>query len=140
MEPKSSKADESAPDDAVRTASVEVYYDGGCPLCRAEMEYYRKRGSDAQFTDLTQDAASPEGVSCEAALKRFHVRDETGRLRSGAAAFAALWRATPGWRWLGVIGGLPPFVWIGEVLYRLFLPIRPYLQRLVRWMKPQRAS
>jgi len=136
---ESSKPDESNPDDAVRTASVEVYYDGACPMCRAEMGYYRQRGSNAQFTDLTRDSIPPEGVSCEAALKRFHVRDETGRLRSGAAAFAALWRVTPGWRWLGLIGGLPPFVWIGEGLYRLFLPVRPYLQSLVRKLKAEDA-
>lgn len=137
---ESSKPDESKPDDAVRTASVEVYYDGACPLCRAEMSYYRRCGSNAQFTDLTQEGASPEGVSCDAALKRFHARDESGRLRSGAAAFAALWRVTPGWRWLGVIGGAPPFVWIGEGLYRLFLPIRPHLQGLVRRLRSGHVS
>ena len=132
MAQKSSKPYESKPDDAVRTASVEVFYDGGCPMCRAEMGYYRNRGANALFTDLTQGQGAPEGVSCDAALKRFHVRDQDGRLRSGAAAFAALWRVTPGWRWLGLIGGTPPFVWIGEGLYRLFLPIRPHLQALVR--------
>jgi predicted DCC family thiol-disulfide oxidoreductase YuxK len=132
MAQESSKPDESKPDDAVRTASVEVFYDGGCPLCRAEMSYYQDQGADAQFTDITRSGASPEGVSCEAALKRFHVRDQAGRLRSGAAAFAALWRATPGWRWLGVLGGCPPFVWIGEGMYRLFLPVRPHVQKLVR--------
>ncbi|WP_440959122.1 thiol-disulfide oxidoreductase DCC family protein [Oceanicaulis sp. LC35] len=137
---ESSKPDESNPDDAVTTASVEVFYDGGCPLCRSEMSYYRARGSNAQFTDLTRGEVSPEGVSCDAALKRFHVRDETGRLRSGAAAFAALWRVTPGWRWLGRIGGVPPFVWIGEGLYRLFLPIRPALQMLVIRLSKERAS
>lgn len=137
---KSSKPRESKPDDAVRTASVEVYYDGGCPLCRAEMSYYRQRGADAQFTDLTQGLGSPEGVSCDAALKRFHVRDHDGRVRSGAAAFAALWRATPGWRWLGRIGGTPPFVWIGEGLYRLFLPIRPSIQALVRRLRAEGSA
>jgi predicted DCC family thiol-disulfide oxidoreductase YuxK len=134
MDQKSSKLSESKADDAVAAAPVEVFYDGGCPLCRAEIGYYRNSGANAQFTDVTQDGASPPGVSCEQALKRFHVRDEKGRLRSGAAAFAALWRVTPGWRWLGVIGGAPPFVWIGEGAYRLFLPVRPYLQKLVgRW-------
>ena len=109
-------------------------------MCRAEIAYYRNQGANAQFTDLTQGGASPEGVSCEAALRRFHVRDRDGRLRSGAAAFAALWRATPGWRLLGVMGGVPPFVWIGEGLYRLFLPIRPSLQALVRLWQSERVS
>ncbi len=108
-------------------------------MCRAEISYYRNQGANAQFTDLTQGNASPEGISCEAALKRFHVRDSNGRLRSGAAAFAARRRVTPGWRWLGVIGGLPPFVWIGEGLYRLFLPVRPHLQSLVRRLKTEDA-
>jgi predicted DCC family thiol-disulfide oxidoreductase YuxK len=132
MDQKSSKPSESKSDDAVTPAAVEVFYDGGCPLCRAEIGYYQRSGADALFTDVTQDGASPPGVSCAQALKRFHVRDSQGRLRSGAAAFAALWRVTPGWRWLGIIGGLPPFVWIGEGAYRLFLPIRPALQKLAR--------
>jgi len=135
MDQKSSKPSESQPDDAVAAAPVEVFYDGGCPLCRAEIGYYRKSGANAQFTDVTQDGATPPGVTCEQALKRFHVRDAQGRLRSGAAAFAALWRVTPGWRWLGHIGGAPPFVWVGEGAYRLFLPIRPYLQQRVRQLK-----
>lgn len=109
-------------------------------MCRAEISYYRNQGANAQFTDLTEGNASPEGMSSEAALKRFHVRDSNGRLRSGAAAFAALWRVTPGWRWLGVMGGVPPFVWIGEGLYRAFLPIRPSLQRLVRRLQSGRVS
>lgn len=65
-------------------------------------------------------------------MGRFHVRRADGRLVSGAAAFAELWKATPGWRWLGHIAALPPFVWIGEGLYRLFLLIRPSIQKAVR--------
>ena len=65
-------------------------------------------------------------------MKRFHVRRSDGRLVSGAAAFAELWKATPGWRWLGHVAALPPLVWIAEGAYRLFLLVRPAVQRAVR--------
>jgi len=110
----------------------EVYFDGDCPLCRAEIGLYQRGGSSARFTDVAQAGAAPEEVGQAAALKRFHVRKADGELVSGAAAFAELWKATPGWRWLGHIGATPPFVWIGEGLYRLFLVVRPSLQKAVR--------
>jgi predicted DCC family thiol-disulfide oxidoreductase YuxK len=107
-----------------------VHFDGACPLCRAEIAHYRKCGSQAAFADLADGGALPSGVEREAALRRFHVTLEDGQVVSGAAAFAALWRRTPGWRWAGRIGGAPPFVWIGEGLYRLFLPLRPVIRRV----------
>jgi predicted DCC family thiol-disulfide oxidoreductase YuxK len=108
-----------------------VYFDGACPLCRAEIAHYRRMDADADFTDLADGGAPPPGIDRAAALGRFHLRLEDGRIVSGAAAFAALWRRTPGWRWAGRVGGLPPFVWIGEGLYGLFLPLRPVIARML---------
>lgn len=114
-------------------AAPKVFYDGACPLCRAEIGFYRKSGAQAQFCDIAETGSPlPEGPCREAMLARFHVRRGDGELVSGAAAFAELWKATPGWRWFGHLAATPPFVWIGEVLYRVFLRIRPALQRLAR--------
>jgi predicted DCC family thiol-disulfide oxidoreductase YuxK len=65
-------------------------------------------------------------------MARFHVRDAQGRLFSGAAAFSRLWRVFPGWRWLGYVSAWPPMSWLFELAYRLFLPLRPSLQKWVR--------
>lgn len=113
--------------------ALQVFYDGACPLCQAEISMYRKAGAQAQFCDVAQDTAPrPEGRSKQQMLARFHVRRADGKLVSGAAAFAQLWKATPGWRWIGQILAVPPFVWIAEGMYRLFLPVRPALQALAR--------
>jgi len=110
-----------------------VYFDGACPLCRAEIGYYRNLGSAAVFHDVHAAGGHlPAGVSREQALGRFHVRLASGRIVSGARAFAELWKVTPGWRWLGRIAALPPLVWMLELAYRLFLPVRPALQGLWR--------
>ncbi len=129
MSAKTQKTTESA---AENSPSCEVFFDGECPLCRAEISFYEKRGSRARFTNIAAGGDAPEEVGREAALKRFHVRRGDGALLSGAAAFAELWKATPGWRWLGHVAAAPPAVWVGEGLYRLFLVVRPSLQRLVR--------
>ena len=49
---------------------------------------------------------------------------------SGAAAFAAMWRAIPVLRPLGWIARFPPMLWLIEAVYRLFLRFRPRLQRI----------
>ena len=57
---------------------------------------------------------------------------EGGKLLSGAAAFAAMWRAIPLLRPLGMAAKLPPLLWLLERAYVGFLRIRPSLQRRLR--------
>ena len=132
MERENQTSSESGKSNSGQVQSCDVFFDGECPLCRAEIGLYQRSGADARFTDIAHDGAAPEEIGREAALKRFHVRRADGRLVSGAAAFAELWKATPGWRWLGRLAARPPFVWIGEGLYRAFLLIRPGIQALAR--------
>ena len=120
------------PDPGASAPPLTVLYDGACPLCRREIGIYRGLRTSAPvcFADVS-DAAQPlpPGTTREQLLARFHVRDADGRLLSGAQAFLALWETLPGWRWLARIGRLPGVAWAMERVYRLFLRVRPVLQR-----------
>ena len=61
---------------------LTVYYDGSCPLCRREIALYqRQRGAEQlAWHDISAGAPTGPGLSCEAAMRRFHVRDAQGRL------------------------------------------------------------
>jgi predicted DCC family thiol-disulfide oxidoreductase YuxK len=119
---------------------VTVFFDGGCPLCTREIDFYRKRpGAEAvSWVDVSAvegNAVAP-GLTRDAAMARFHVRRGDGALLSGGAAFAELWRALPGFRAIGRIASVWPLTPLLELAYRAFLPVRPYLQRLVGGAKP----
>ena len=89
------------------------------------------------FLDVARgDASCP--VDRAALLARFHAREE-GRMLSGAAAFAAMWRAIPSLRPLGLAARDPHVLWVLERLYRRFLRLRPALQRLLRRLDRKRA-
>ena len=113
----------------------KVLFDGSCPICRREISFYqRQRGAaDLLWIDVSQIAEGEviPGLSRQRARSRFHLLDETGVLRSGGAAFAALWLRLPGFKWLGRLCRLPPLAWALEQSYRLFLKFRPKLQRLL---------
>jgi predicted DCC family thiol-disulfide oxidoreductase YuxK len=107
-----------------------VWHDGGCPLCAREIALMRRldRAGAIRFVDATdRDVSCP--LDRADLLARFHA-SEDGVLLSGAAAFAAMWRAIPLLRPLGLAARRP---WIAAVLergYRAFLRVRPRLQRL----------
>ena len=121
---------------------LTIYYDGSCPLCRREIALYRRQHGAERlaWVDVSAAAALAEGLSCETAMRRFHVRESSGRLLGGGAAFARLWRALPGWRVLGWTFALPPLSWGLELAYRLFLPLRPRLQGWVRRRWPDEGA
>lgn len=122
---------------------LTIYYDGSCPLCRREIALYcRLRGAERlHWQDVSAGQPLGADLSCEAAMRRFHVRDAQGRLFSGGAAFARLWRALPGWHVAGWLFAWPPMSWLLELAYRAFLPLRPRLQRLLRrWWLDTEAS
>lgn len=118
----------------MQNADLIVYFDGSCPLCRREISFYRRLpGAERlHWLDVSAGAQTGPDLSCEAAMRRFHVRDAQGRLFSGGAAFARLWRALPGWRVAGWLFALPPLSWLLALAYRAFLPLRPRLQALAQ--------
>ncbi len=65
-------------------------------------------------------------------MRRFHARERGNEIVSGAAAFAAMWRAIPILRPLGLLARSKPVLSILEWLYSRFLLIRPWLQRRLR--------
>jgi predicted DCC family thiol-disulfide oxidoreductase YuxK len=109
-------------------ALLTVYYDGGCPVCSREINFYqRRRGADhirwINLADCT-DAELGAGLTRAAAYARLHARGPDGRLLSGARAFAALWQALPGFSLAGHLAALPGIVHLLEAGYRGFLGIR----------------
>jgi predicted DCC family thiol-disulfide oxidoreductase YuxK len=113
-------------------AAACVYFDGACPVCRAEIDVYRRTdGADQiEFVDIAAPGAVlPRDVSRETLLKRFYVRTNAGELRSGARGFVALWQSLPKFRRLGRIAGWPPITALLEIGYRVFLRIRPLWRR-----------
>jgi predicted DCC family thiol-disulfide oxidoreductase YuxK len=114
-----------------------VWHDGACPLCRREIALMRRldRRRAIRFVDVStaDDAACPTDRAD--LLARFHARED-GRLLSGAAAFAAMWRAIPLLRPLRLAARSPIVLALLERLYRAFLRVRPRLQRLARDRRP----
>lgn len=123
-----------------------VFYDGSCPLCVREIGFYRRQtGADKlNWVDLStvKDGSVAPGLSCQAALAKFHVQTQSGELLQGGTAFAALWRELPKFRTLGRIGGQAPFRWCLNLGYEVFLPLRPSLQWLAGriWKAPARTN
>jgi len=108
-----------------------VWHDGGCPLCRREIALMRRldRRGKIDFVDVTQSPAATCPIDRAEMLARFHV-SENGQLLSGAAAFAAMWRAIPLLRPIGLAARSPGLLAVIERLYLLFLRFRPRIQRV----------
>ena len=107
---------------------VTVWYDGDCPLCAREIALMRRldRRAAITFVDLS-GAAGECPVDRQDLLARLHA-EEDGRLVSGAEAFAAMWRAIPVLRPLGLLARNPTVLDLLERGYLRFLKVRPKLQ------------
>jgi predicted DCC family thiol-disulfide oxidoreductase YuxK len=115
---------------------VTVWHDGACPLCQREIALMRRLDSRGAIEFV--DAASPATCPLDRAemLARFHAREAGGPMLSGAAAFAAMWRAIPVLRPLGEAARSRLVLSVLERLYLRFLRVRPRLQR---WLSRREA-
>ncbi len=116
---------------------LTIWYDDACPLCRREIALMQRldRRRVIRFVDVSGSADAACPIDRTDLLARFHAR-ENGQLLSGAAAFAAMWRAIPLLRPLGLAARWRPFLWLLEQAYRAFLHLRPRLQRLAAQLEP----
>lgn len=113
-------------------SKLTVWYDGQCPLCIREIALMRRldKREAIEFIDVAEESnACP--LDRDLVLSRFHAK-ENGEILSGASAFAAMWRAIPLLRPVGLAAKNGAILAILEDLYRAFLVVRPKLQGLVR--------
>lgn len=113
--------------------TVTVWFDGSCPLCSREIATMRRldRHRAVTFVNIGgAEGACP--VDRRAALERLHAREgATGSVLSGAAAFAAMWRAIPVLRPLGLLARNGLVLRGLEWAYLRFLRLRPPSRALV---------
>ncbi|GAP38762.1 hypothetical protein ISF6_5315 [Piscinibacter sakaiensis] len=107
-----------------------MYYDGGCPLCRAEIAAYRQADAGARLRFVDAQACPAEALGGDLArgdaLARLHVRRADGRLVQGAAAFVEVWAALPRWAALARLARLPGVLPLLDLGYAGFLRLRPW--------------
>ncbi len=89
VSPDPSNANVAASSDTV--ALLTLYYDGNCPLCKAEMIYLSARDKTGKlgFVDVRQPCAldNLSGVSCANALANIHAQTLDGQTLLGVDAF-----------------------------------------------------
>ena len=112
--------------------TLKVWFDGACPLCQREISLMKRldREGAITFVDVSEGGDPSCPIDQRELLARFHA-EEDGEVLSGAAAFAAMWRAIPSLRPLGLIARNRIVLAALERLYVLFLKVRPRIQRLV---------
>ena len=100
---------------------LEVWIDGECALClksRAWCEA-RDRHRHLSFNDIhsADESGPPVGrLDLESSM---WVRDGSGNLVQGFAAWRRIMGVLPRWRWLARLASLPPLTLVGPTLYRL---------------------
>lgn len=112
--------------------ALTVWFDGDCPLCTREIALMRRldRREAIEFVDIgSGQGACP--IDRREMLARFHARED-GTLLSGAAAFAAMWRAIPLLRPLGLAARNRTILSLLERIYLRFLVVRPKLSAWLR--------
>lgn len=113
--------------------TITVWHDGECALCRREIALMRRldRRNAIRFVDAANAVSAACPIGRDVLLARFHALED-GKLLSGAAAFAAMWRAIPLLRPLGLAARSPLVLRLLETAYRGILAVRPALQAFAR--------
>ncbi len=107
---------------------LTVCYNGACPVCRGEMDHYRRiiarqsghhaaRHIGWHDLNVRPELFRRHGLDFDTAMRRLHAVDGEGRLLRGVDAFLAIWRQVPGYRTLAAIAGAPGMRQLCWVLY-----------------------
>ena len=92
-----------------------VWYNTRCPVCNAGIDRQRNKliaaveAGTIEFRDinLEPEALADHDAPLEDVRRRLHATDGAGHLLVGADVAIAVWRLTPGERWLAALLGNP---------------------------------
>ena len=106
---------------------MQVFYDGACPLCSAEMRRYQKDDvrHRMEWVDIAGERfdAGRYGLEVGKLQQMMHVKTADGRVYTQVRAFVKIWEALPPMWWtrlLRMILKVPGMMPVAGVLYRLF--------------------
>ena len=102
---------------------IEVFYDGGCPLCRREIGLLRGRDRQhlIRFTDIDDEGfdSGAVGKTIEQLMAEIHGRLPDGTMLTGVEVFRRLYSAV-GFGWLVAPTRLPGIRQLCDLGYRIF--------------------
>lgn len=103
---------------------IKVFYDDRCPLCRREIEYYKKQTPDniIDWLGISQNTNTLEkyGISYIDSLKILHAINANKKMVYGVDAFILIWQQLRGWRWLAKFVQLPIVYQMTNGIYKIF--------------------
>lgn len=110
--------------DTQATCDLSVHYNGACPICRPEVEHY-KRSAEAsgveglEFVDImaSNEKLEAQGISLDDAARSFTVIDANGKVHQGVDAFILLWQRLPRFRLMASILSVQPIKWTAQLVY-----------------------
>jgi len=115
------------PPQQTESADIEIFYDGGCPICRREIDQLRRwdRRSLMEFTDIDESSFSPSdvGKSREELMSQLHGRLPDGSWLTGVEVFRRMYAAV-GFRRLVALSRLPVLSHFAEFGYAVFARFR----------------
>jgi predicted DCC family thiol-disulfide oxidoreductase YuxK len=126
----------------VAGARLVVWYNTRCPVCNAGIARQRTRlraavrNGTIAFRDINAepDALASQGASLEDIRRRLHATDEAGHMLVGADVAIAVWRRTPGERWLAALTGNPVALPLTRFVYDHFADLLyAWNRRKDRW-------
>jgi predicted DCC family thiol-disulfide oxidoreductase YuxK len=116
----------------MQTYPLTLYYEGACPMCRAEMANLMLRNTrgELQFVDISDPAfdAVPPGLTLDDLLALAHARTADGRIVKGVEVFRLAYAAV-GLEWVSFAMRLPV---LGGVLDRAYPVLARNRHRLPR--------
>jgi predicted DCC family thiol-disulfide oxidoreductase YuxK len=121
---------------------LTVWYNTKCPVCDAGIDWQRNkllalvRVGTVEFRDINEepDALARFGADVDDIRRRLHATDAEGRLIVGANVAIALWRITPGERWLAALTGNRMMLPLTRFVYDRFADLLfAWNKRNARW-------
>ena len=115
---------------------LNVFYDGSCIVCAAEIEHYLKKDHGEKLVAI--DISSPDfdpapyHISFTDFMLELHAIDQDGQIFNGIDSFWAIWQAFPASTIYGIMGRviqLPLANRSARIGYWLFARVRPYLPK-----------
>ena len=112
-----------------KTDKLVVLYDGGCRMCVGVTGWLSRIAYKDQFllvpyqdSDFLSQHPEIDPAQCE---KEIHVIDPQGHISRGADAMLNILKASGHWsRFLVPVLQVPPFIWLGRLVYKLIARYR----------------